>query len=244
MPVGRRLSELQLRVISAVVLAVLALGSTVAGGMLFIAVWAVLALLVLQEWMSITRARPHFALWGAWGIVYAVGLFFAVTVLRTGAVDAEGRYHGLLAILFLFAVVWASDVFAYFTGRALGGPKLAPRISPNKTWSGFCGGLVGGMLVATGLMAAFGFARFALYHAGLAAVLSLASIAGDLFESAFKRRFGVKDSGRLIPGHGGFMDRLDGFVFAAILAAISGIALGGTEHAARGLLFPGGAGTP
>lgn len=238
------MSELQLRVISAVVLAVLALGSTWVGGKLFIAVWAILALLVLQEWMTITRAKPNFAVWGASGIVYAVGLFFSVIVLRTGASDADGQYYGLLAILFLFAVVWASDVFAYFTGRTLGGPKLAPRISPNKTWSGFCGGIVGGMGTATALMAAFGYGRFALYHAGLAAVLSLASIFGDLFESAFKRRFGVKDSGKLIPGHGGFMDRLDGFIFAAILAAIIGIAVGGSGQAARGLLFFGATPAP
>ena len=230
------MSELQLRVISAIVLAVLALGSTWVGGTLFIVVWAILALLVLQEWMTITRIKPNFAVWGAAGIVYAVGLFFSVIVLRTGAPDPQGQYYGLLAILFLFAVVWASDVFAYFTGRALGGPKLAPRISPNKTWSGFCGGIVGGMATATALMAAFGYGRFALYHAGLAAVLSLASIFGDLFESAFKRRFGVKDSGKLIPGHGGFMDRMDGIVTASITAALIAFAIDAFAPA-RALLY-------
>lgn len=231
------MSELQLRVISAIVLAALALLSTWAGGLVFTAVWAVLALLVLQEWMTITRAKPDFMLWGSGGMVYAVGLFFSVIALRNGMAGTEGDHLGMIAILFLFAVVWASDVFAYFVGRALGGPKLAPRISPNKTWSGFCGGLSGGMLAGTGLLAAFGYGRLFFYHAALSLVLSLASIAGDLFESAFKRRFGVKDSGRLIPGHGGFMDRLDGFIFAAILAAIIGVSVGGVAQASRGLLL-------
>jgi phosphatidate cytidylyltransferase len=232
--------ELQLRIGSAVVLAVLAIGSTWVGGWVFIAVWNLLALLVVQEWMAITRTKPGFALWGTAGIVYAAGLYFSVLVLRIGAGEAVGATYGLVAILFLFAVVWASDICAYFAGRTFGGPKLAPRISPNKTWSGFAGGVLGGMVAGVLVLIVAGLGdRGTLPHAILSIVLSLASIAGDLFESAFKRRFGVKDSGRLIPGHGGFLDRLDGFVFAAIVAAVIGIWFGGTDDAARGLLLLG-----
>lgn len=239
------MSELRLRVFSALVLGVLAIGSTWAGGLVFRLTWAALALLVMQEWFAITRGKPGFALWGLGGVAYATGLFFSVATLRQedGAVMGQGA--GMVAILFLFAVVWASDVFAYFAGRTFGGPKLAPRISPNKTWSGFAGGIIGGSVAGVALLAVAGYGGAGFWRLGLlAALLSLASIAGDLFESAFKRRFGVKDSGRLIPGHGGFMDRLDGFIFAAILAAAIGIALGGSGGAARALLTLGGTGGP
>lgn len=223
------MSELRLRVLSAIVLALLAIGSTWVGGWVFITVWAVLALIVLQEWMTITRIKPGFAFWGMAGIVYAVSLFFSVVALRSGPV------YGLPAIFFLFAIVWATDVFAFFAGRAIGGPKLAPRISPKKTWSGMIGGVLGGVLAGVVLLMLFSI-PVKPAHAGLAAALSLASVVGDLFESAFKRKFNVKDSGHLIPGHGGFMDRLDGFLFAAVAAAIIGIGRAGTGDAAAGLL--------
>lgn len=223
------MSELQLRIVSAIVLAVLAIGSTWAGGWIFIAVWAVLSLIVVQEWMTITRIKPGFAFWGGAGIIYATALFFSVIALR-----GDSRF-GLPAICFLFAIVWASDVFAFFAGRAFGGPKLAPSISPKKTWSGMIGGLAGGVMAGLVLLMLFSLPVKPV-HAVLAGVLSLASVGGDLFESAFKRKFNVKDSGRLIPGHGGFMDRLDGFVFAAALAALIGISRAGTESAATGLL--------
>lgn len=223
------MSELQLRIVSAVVMAILALGSAWLGGWVFVLVWAAISLLVLQEWLAITRMKPDFALWGLAGIIYAVALFFSVYALRDHA-----RY-GLTAILFLFAVVWAADVFAYFAGRAFGGPKLAPRISPKKTWSGAVGGLVGAVVAGLALLAFTGVAVRPA-HGVLAIALGIASIGGDLFESAFKRKFAVKDSGRLIPGHGGFMDRLDGFIVAAVLAAIVGISRNGVADAAAGLL--------
>jgi phosphatidate cytidylyltransferase len=138
---------------------------------------------------------------------------------------------GAGVVLWMFAVVWATDVAAYFTGRYFGGPKLCPSISPKKTWSGFLGGLIaatlGGTLVAylapaSGLP--FGLAAVAL----ASALASVASQLGDLAESALKRRFGAKDSGRLIPGHGGVMDRLDGFAAVALLC---GLALAGSRLA-------------
>lgn len=223
------MSELQLRILSAIVLAVFALGSAWLGGWIFALVWAVLALIVLQEWLSIVRGKRDFALWGLGGLIYATALFFSVLVLRN---DIR---LGLEAIFFLFAIVWATDIFAFFAGRAFGGPKLAPRISPKKTWSGMVGGVLGG--IAAGLLVLFLFSvPLAPVHALIAGLLSLGSVGGDLFESFFKRRFKVKDSGHLIPGHGGFMDRLDGFVFAAIMAAMIGIARAGVPGAASGLL--------
>lgn len=223
------MSELQMRILSAVVLAAFALGSAWLGGWIFALVWAALALIVLQEWLSIVRGKPGFALWGLGGVVYATALFFSVLALRGDA------HLGLEAIFFLFAIVWATDVFAFFSGRTFGGPKLAPRISPKKTWSGMIGGVLGG--IGAGLLVLIAFsAPLRPTHLLIAGLLALGAVGGDLFESLFKRRFQVKDSGHLIPGHGGFMDRLDGFVFAAILAAIIGIARAGLPAAASGLL--------
>ena len=124
-----------------------------------------------------------------------------------------------LALIFLFAVVWATDIAAYFVGRAVGGPKLMPRVSPNKTWSGAIGGTFAA--IAAALAIAHQAALSSLFAiATLAVVLSALAQAGDLFESFLKRRFGAKDSGHLIPGHGGLMDRLDGFVAASVAGRI------------------------
>lgn len=143
--------------------------------------------------------------------------------------------YGFMAVLFVFAVVWSSDIAAYAAGRSIGGPKLAPRVSPNKTWAGLIGALLAGAAAA---------AVFAALEpeADLVRLLiigvSLASIAqvGDLVESALKRAFGLKDASDLIPGHGGFMDRMDGLIAASTMAAI--LALVVNAHApARALLF-------
>lgn len=175
-------------------------------------------------------ARKERRIWGAGGLLYAGALLTAPIILRR---DPD---FGLAAILFLFALVWATDVAGYFAGRTFGGPKLAPKISPNKTWSGAIGGLAGAM-IAGAAVAKF-FALDEVFTIGIVAlVLSAVAQAGDLFESAVKRRFGAKDSGHLIPGHGGFMDRLDGFVAAAAAAAVLGILRGGLDSPAQGLLL-------
>jgi len=148
--------------------------------------------------------------WNAAGLAYASLPALALAHLRGSDLP------GLLAILFLFAVVWVTDIFAYFVGRALGGPKLAPSISPGKTWSGAVGGLLGGAAAGTALALAAGVRLPLTAVLVLALLLSAVSQAGDLFESAVKRRQGVKDSGTLIPGHGGVMDRIDGLVAAAL----------------------------
>lgn len=168
--------------------------------------------------------------WVAAGVPYAGAMGLAPIVLRS---DLE---FGFIAMIFLFAVVWATDIAAYFVGRAVGGPKLAPRLSPNKTWSGSIGGLAGAVLAALVVVQASGSGSI-LAAVLVAIALSIAAQAGDLFESTVKRRFGVKDAGSLIPGHGGLMDRLDGFVAAAVLACLIGLAHGGIDAPARGLLI-------
>ncbi len=153
----------------------------------------------------------------ACGVAYALCFALVTPALR------QVPEIGLFLIVWTFAVVWFTDIAAYFTGRALGGPKLMPSVSPKKTWSGALGGAAAGTAgglavwylspVATGLGLAMVFA--------ISLAASVFSQAGDLFESAIKRRFGTKDSSRLIPGHGGFLDRLDGYwavlVFAGML---------------------------
>jgi phosphatidate cytidylyltransferase len=174
-------------------------------------------------------AGPERRLWAAAGVIYAGAPVFAVCLLR------ESADFGFLAIAFLFAVVWGTDVFAYFGGRLIGGPKLWPRVSAGKTWSGTLTGVVSGAFL--GLATAYMGGGPAL--AGVAtllvgAVAAAVSQMGDLFESSVKRRFGVKDSSQLIPGHGGVMDRLDGFIFASVFAAALGLARG-LPSAAAGL---------
>jgi phosphatidate cytidylyltransferase len=178
---------------------------------------------------GIIATTIRYRLWAAAGVLYAATLAVSPVLLRN---DAE---LGFIAIVFLFAIVWATDIVAYFVGRFVGGPKLWLRVSPKKTWSGAVGGAVGAVAAA---VAVARYAHLANWVAlgGLALVLSAVSQAGDLFESAFKRRFGVKDSSHVIPGHGGFMDRLDGFVAAVAVALMIGIARGGLGAPARGLL--------
>ena len=171
------------------------------------------AALVLLAAATITLWWRDRRLWPALGVPY-VGLA-SVALVWLRADPASGRRD----VLVLLLVVWATDIAAYVAGRLIGGPKLAPSISPGKTWSGAAGGLLGALLV--GWIAAPGAAGPAL-----AALLSVVAQAGDLMESGIKRRFGVKDSGRLIPGHGGLLDRLDGVLTAAPLAALLAFAAG------------------
>lgn len=169
------------------------------------------------------------ALLVAGGMIYASAIVLAPAILRA---DAK---LGFAAILFLFAIVWGTDIAGYFAGRAFGGPKLAPAISPKKTWSGAIGGTV--VAIGAALAVAHLFAiRNPIAIAAVALVLSVASQAGDLFESHLKRQFDAKDASGLIPGHGGVMDRLDGFIFASAVAALIGVTRGGLEWPGTGLL--------
>ena len=120
-------------------------------------------------------------------------------------------------VFWVFAVTWATDIFAYFAGRAIGGPKLAPRISPNKTWAGLIGGMAGAALLGWAVATWFEMEWFFLW---MGAPLGLAAQLGDLYESWVKRRAGVKDSGTLLPGHGGVLDRLDGLLAVAFITTL------------------------
>jgi phosphatidate cytidylyltransferase len=166
--------------------------------------------------------------WVAGGLVYAGLAMVAAILVRA---DAE---FGFLALVFVLLVVWGADIGGYFAGRAIGGPKLWPRVSPKKTWAGAIGGLALS-LAAAAAIAALGFGRLVPLLV-LGGVLSVVSQLGDLFESAVKRRFGVKDSSQIIPGHGGLMDRLDGFVAAIVVAAVIGFARGGLDGIGRGFM--------
>lgn len=170
-------------------------------------VGALAVLAAALAWARRLGERPADA---AFGVLYLAPPTVALVWLRSGE---DGRGWTLLLLL----VCWAADSAAFFTGNALKGPKLWPRFSPNKTWSGFVGGLVGAAAAA----AAFtGLTRTGVPSVGVAVliggVVGLATMGGDLWESMLKRRFGVKDSGDLIPGHGGLLDRVDGLMFAAM----------------------------
>ncbi|MCB4821124.1 phosphatidate cytidylyltransferase [Roseicella aerolata] len=202
---------------------------TLAAGMLAVEaawLWALGLLLAgsLGLWAITRPAGPRpgqSGFWLAFGLLY-IGLA-GVALIHLRGDAAAGRVN----VLFLFLVVWASDIGAYLAGRRFGGPKLAPGISPNKTWSGAVGGLFSAM--AVGLAAAALVAPEALPVGRVllvAAVLGLLAQMGDLFESWLKRHFHVKDSSALIPGHGGLLDRLDGVLAAAPAAALLGVLLG------------------
>jgi len=272
-PVGAAASNLALRVVSAAVLAPLAVLTAWLGGWAFALFWAAAAIAVLWEWTTLVAGRDHrlmfsacgsaiavaalmawrgrpiaavslvgmgalaaliFApqrrrLWIVAGIGYAGAMLLAPVVLRGDDAD------GFIAMVLLFAVVWTTDVLGYFAGRAFGGPKLWPAISPRKTWSGAIAGTLGAMLAAVAVAEISGASRPPAF-AGIALLLSVVAQCGDLFESFVKRRFGAKDASQLIPGHGGVMDRLDGFWAAAVIACLIGLLRGGFDAPARGLL--------
>jgi phosphatidate cytidylyltransferase len=168
--------------------------------------------------------------WITAGIAYAGALLLTPLLLR------GDDWFGFIALLLLFAIVWTTDILGYFAGRAFGGPKLLPSISPKKTWSGAIAGAIGAMIVAVLVASAFDlFNRAAI--AGLALLLSVLSQLGDLLESWIKRRFGAKDASGLIPGHGGVMDRLDGFWAASLAGCLIGLLRGGLDDTAHGLLI-------
>jgi phosphatidate cytidylyltransferase len=187
---------------------------------------AAIAALVVGAAAAGWVARPEARNWSGAGAVYAGALVVSLGLLRTSP------SYGLPAVVWLFAVVWGTDIAAYFAGRLIGGPRLWPSVSPGKTWSGaIVGALVGGSL---GLLL-FGWTNRIdrLFCLGLAT--AVVAELGDLFESALKRRFGVKDSSRLIPGHGGLMDRLDAFIAASAFAALVAAANSKGSFIASGL---------
>lgn len=171
--------------------------------------------IVIAFWEYLIRK----SLWGPLGMLYAALPFIALVTLRGGD-------YGILLILILFATVWGADTLAYFSGKTFGGPKLAPKISPGKTWAGFFGGVIGACLLASVVLYWF---KFPITIVSILFIIALALLAqiGDLFESGLKRHFGVKDSGKIIPGHGGVLDRIDGLIFACVATFIIGAMFAG-----------------
>lgn len=271
---SRRLSNLQQRTISAIVLGAVVLAVTYLGGMPFRILSAAIAAAVFYEWCAMAaKAGPTRSQLVAAGLLavvliamlsgYSAAGTLVLLVLSVAASLVDSRvagqgywtpsglayaalagvalallrgsdHAGLVAILFLFAVVWATDICAYFVGRSLGGPKLAPSISPGKTQSGAIGGAAGGVLAGASVALWAGLDNVPLL-ALVAFALSVVSQAGDLFESWVKRRHGVKDSGNLIPGHGGVMDRVDGLVAAAFALYAVGMLTSGADKPAQAL---------
>jgi phosphatidate cytidylyltransferase len=208
------------------------------GGLLAGASVAVLGLLVV---LLATSGRPFEALLA----LLAGGSVVALVAWRLGAsplwIGLGAAYlafpalaliwlrgvpqFGLQTVVWLLVVVWTTDILAYLVGRKVGGPRLAPVVSPGKTWSGLCGGVLAAALASSVAAWAIGSERL-LHAAGLGGLLAIVAQIGDLIESALKRRAGVKDSGTLIPGHGGVLDRLDGIILAAPVLALLTLAFG------------------
>ena len=224
-PAAPAMSNLALRAVSAMILAPIAVGAAWLGSWPFAVFWAAAAAAVLWEWTKLVTGL----IWTMAGIGYAGIMLLAPLLLRTD------NTYGFLALVLLFAIVWTTDILGYFAGRAIGGPKLLPAISPKKTWSGAIAGTLGAMIVAVLVANYFGaFNTTAI--AIIALLLSIMAQLGDLLESWVKRQFGAKDASHLIPGHGGVMDRLDGFWAAALVGCVIGLLHGGFDGAARGLL--------
>jgi phosphatidate cytidylyltransferase len=178
---------------------------------------AVAAPLLISEWIGLTRGRPLLRLLT---VAYTLAAIVALLWLRHQPGD------GRETIIWIVACIWATDIGAYAVGRAAGGAKLAPRISPGKTWSGLFGGMAWAAVASSAVGYAFGLGHtftLAAIGAGLAVVGQM----GDLFESAAKRRAGVKDSGTLIPGHGGLLDRVDGLLAILVVVALTRLIVGG-----------------
>jgi phosphatidate cytidylyltransferase len=258
-----RWADLRLRVLSAAVLAPLAVACIWAGGTAFAALLALITIGLSHEWLGLCQSRtpiayalfaalPLAVILTAWagpipGLLLLAAAGVAATVTTRGISPARPLafgvpYMGIAAValvwlrqpsvsggvnvIVLLLIVWASDIGAYMAGRAIGGPRLAPVISPGKTWSGAVGGLVAA--AATGLVASIilGNTPLSLRPVGFAVLIGIISQTGDLFESQLKRHFAVKDSGHMIPGHGGLLDRLDAVLTAAPAAALLALILG------------------
>ena len=217
-------ADLPVRVASAIVVVVISLIALWLGGWAWAGFVMVVAGGVLYEWRALVRAMNPSPLretfWTLGGILYLAPAAAMLMLMREGE-------RGFADVLTLIALVAAIDIGAYFTGRAIGGPKIAPAISPSKTWAGLLGGILGALAVLV-LSAKLSAATPAWWQVlGLAVLAAIVAQAGDFFESWMKRRAGVKDSGKLIPGHGGLFDRVDGLIavsfLAALLAGLSGL---------------------
>ena len=207
------MNELATRTAVGIILIAIALASAVLGGTPFAILIAAIATIMYIEWSRMVRS------WGiGWkmlGFVYCLIPAVSLLWIRERA-EYQGIGSGFDLLIWVFLVVWSTDIGAYFAGRAIGGPKLAPSISPNKTVAGLIGGVISAAGLAGAWVSFIGLPHNLLW---LSAPFAVAAQLGDLFESGLKRRAGVKDSGTWLPGHGGLLDRLDGLVPVAMLTA-------------------------
>jgi len=255
---NKNMSSLQLRVLSASVLAPVAVGALYLGGIYFTLFMLIAATAMCFEWCKTSFSKNIPAFMALTGLLVLISIYlaysdqsssafvvlligsiciFLLTWLRPNPVEWKGAFLGplyigvpvvsLLALrasendgfaltVSLFFVVWATDTGAYFAGRSIGGPKIAPSISPNKTWAGLIGGMICAALVAILSTEYLMQADISVIIAGFAgALLAVLAQMGDFAESGWKRYFGIKDASNIIPGHGGVLDRLDGVLFVA-----------------------------
>lgn len=215
--------QLALHVLAAIAAALL---PAIAGTLLI--VWCIAVLWVASVFHRWLKNNPH-TLWSVVGVPYVALSALSMVLLRSDS------HHGLIAVYWLLFVVWGADTLAYFAGRTIGGPKLLPAISPHKTWAGLAGAVVGGILCSA-LFASVTGLESVLWLCGVGALMAVVEQAGDFFESALKRKAGVKDSSALIPGHGGMLDRVDGLVAAAMAATLIGGLRSGFSTPAAGIL--------
>lgn len=192
------------RVISSAILIPLALYAIFYSLNFFIFIAIAIAMMMTVEWIDMIKNEKDQAKWRAIGLLYIVIPVYAIIKIRM---------HDSNVLFWMFTIIWATDIFAFFAGKSLGGPKLAPQISPNKTWSGLVGGLIASGTI--GLLSSFMFNGGVVFFVAISLFLSASEQVSDLIESRFKRLFGIKDSGTIIPGHGGVLDRLDGMMLVA-----------------------------
>ena len=205
--------ELATRTAVGIILILIALASALFGGTVFAVLVALIATIMYLEW---SRMLGHWGLgWRIYGFFYCLLPAVALLWIRERA-EYQGIGAGFDLLIWVFLVVWSTDIGAYFAGRAIGGPKLAPSISPNKTIAGLIGGVVAAALMAGAWVY---YVRLPAPLLWLSVPFAVAAQMGDLYESGLKRRAGVKDSGTWLPGHGGLLDRLDGLVPVAVLTA-------------------------
>ena len=199
-------SELRTRIVSGILMLFTGIVAICFFKGLFFLIVTVITILMTFEWLELTKSvhPDDKKRWNLIGFVYILLPMFAVLKLR----DIDSNI-----LLWMFAVICATDIFAYFAGKNFGGPKLMPNVSPNKTWAGLFGGVSASIVI--GFLSSFMFSGSVFFFIFLSIILSLIEQGSDLLESKFKRIFGVKDSGNIIPGHGGVLDRFDGMMLVA-----------------------------